>query len=68
MRLTPVLLVAGAGALAVSASANAHSQPHDQSPAHLLDKRTLGIHLPGLDVEFGGKSRRPSASWRCDGA
>ncbi|BGP29580.1 hypothetical protein JCM10296v2_001319 [Rhodotorula toruloides] len=68
MRLTPVLLVAGAGALGVSASANAHSQPHDQSPAHLHDKRTFGIHLPGLDIGIGGGSRRPSASWRCNGS
>ncbi|BGO97285.1 Proteophosphoglycan ppg4 [Rhodotorula toruloides ATCC 204091] len=68
MRLTPLFLVAGAGALGVSASANAHSQPHDQSPAHLHDKRTFGIHLPGLDIGIGGGSRRPSASWRCNGS
>ncbi|BGP22374.1 proteophosphoglycan ppg4 [Rhodotorula toruloides] len=68
MRLTPVLIAAGAGALCASASANAHSQPHDQSPAHLHDKRTLGIHLPGPDISLGGRSRRPSASWRCDGS
>ncbi|KAL7337437.1 Proteophosphoglycan ppg4 [Rhodotorula toruloides] len=67
MRLTPVLLVAGAGALGVSASANAHSQPHHQSPAHLHDKRTFGL-LSGLGFGFGGGSSRPSASWRCDGS
>uniref|UniRef100_A0A0K3CFY1 BY PROTMAP: gi/342321509/gb/EGU13442.1/ Proteophosphoglycan ppg4 [Rhodotorula glutinis ATCC 204091] n=1 Tax=Rhodotorula toruloides TaxID=5286 RepID=A0A0K3CFY1_RHOTO len=54
--------------LGVSASANAHSQPPDRSFAHLHDKRTLGIHLPGLDFGIGGGSRRPSASWRCNGS
>ncbi|BGP29573.1 hypothetical protein JCM10296v2_001312 [Rhodotorula toruloides] len=50
-----------------SSAPSAHSQPHDQSFAHLHDKRTFGMHLPGLDIGIGGGSRRASHSRRCNG-
>lgn len=69
MRLTPVLLVAGAGAL--GASASAHPQPLDVSPAHAhsLEARSpLSLSIGGLNLCIGHFCNRPSRSWKCSGA
>lgn len=69
MRLTPVLLVAGAGAL--GASASAHPQPLDVSPAHAhsLEARSpLSLSIGGLNLCIGLFCNRPSRSWKCSGA
>ncbi|BGP37501.1 hypothetical protein JCM10449v2_001407 [Rhodotorula kratochvilovae] len=69
MRLTPILLVAGAGAL--GASASAHPQPLDVSPAHThqLDARSpLSIGIGGINICIGLFCNRPSRSWKCSGS
>ncbi|KPV77128.1 uncharacterized protein RHOBADRAFT_52078 [Rhodotorula graminis WP1] len=70
MRLTPVLLAAGAGAL--GAAASAHPQPLDVSPAHTahsLEARSpLSLSIGGINLCIGLFCHRPSRSWKCSGS
>ncbi|GAA5915604.1 hypothetical protein JCM8208_001217 [Rhodotorula glutinis] len=70
MRLTPVLLAAGAGAL--GAAASAHPQPLDVSPAHTahsLEARSpLSLSVGGINLCIGLFCHRPSRNWKCSGS
>ncbi|GAA5849923.1 hypothetical protein JCM9279_002464 [Rhodotorula babjevae] len=70
MRLTPVLLAAGAGAL--GAAASAHPQPLDVSPAHsarsLEARSPFSLSVGGIDLCIGLFCHRPARNWKCSGS